>query len=244
MLFFGTIQQLSPKTILFSDIGPGSRWVGNEQGRASQTAWSRLDTEGFTPGAGAPPIDTLQRGNVHGAAWVPVETVVSIRPGWFWRESETTQLKTAEELLDIWLTSVGRNSVLLLNVPADTSGRIPAADSLRLMEFRTLRERVFGNNLAQGSRQRLRGNTLDIRLPEQRTFNLIELREDISLGQRISSFLVETEKDGHWTVLTEGTTIGYKRILPIPEYVSRHLRVRITGTYAKPILLNAALYRQ
>lgn len=242
--FFGTIQRQSPQTVLFSDIGPGCRWVGNERGCASQTVWSRLDTEGFTPGAGAPPIDTLQQGHVHGAAWVPVETDVSIRPGWFWRESETAQLKTAEELLDIWLTSVGRNSVLLLNVPADTRGRIPSADSLRLIEFRALRERVFGNNLAQGSRQCLRGNTLDIRLPEQRTFNLIELREDISLGQRISSFLVETEKDGYWTVLTEGTTIGYKRILPIPECVSRHLRVRITGTYAKPILLNAALYRQ
>ena len=242
--FFGTMRQLSPQTILFSDIGPDCRWVGNEQGRASETAWSRLNTEGFTPGAGAPPIDTLQRGNVHGAAWVPAETDVSIRPGWFWRESETAQLKSTEALFDIWLTSVGRNSVLLLNVPADTRGRIPSADSLRLMEFRALRERVFGNNLAQDARQRLRGNTLDIKLPEERTFNLIELREDISLGQRIYSFLVEMEEDGHWTVLAEGTTIGYKRILPVPACSSRHLRVRITGAYAKPLLLNAALYRQ
>lgn len=242
--FFGTMRHLSPQTILFSDIGPDCRWVGNEQGRASETAWSRLDTEGFTPGAGAPPIDTLQRGNVHGTAWVPAETDVSIRPGWFWRESETAQLKSTEALFDIWLTSVGRNSVLLLNVPADTRGRIPSADSLRLMEFRALRERVFGNNLAKGARQRLRGNTLDIQLPEDRTFNLIELREDISLGQRIYSFQVETEEDGNWTVLAEGTTIGHKRILPVPECCSRRLRVRITGAYAKPVLLNAALYRQ
>lgn len=241
-LFFGTLRQLTPQTILFSDIGPDCRWVGNEQGRASETAWSRLDTAGFTPGAGAPPIDTLQLGNVHGTAWVPAETDVSIRPGWFWRESETEQVKTAEMLLDIWLTSVGRNSVLLLNVPADTRGRIPAADSLRLMEFRALRERVFGNNLAQDSRQRLRGNTLDITLPEARTFNLIELREDISLGQRISSFHIEAEQEGIWTVLVEGTTIGYKRILPVPECSNRHLRVRITGSYAPPVLQAAALY--
>lgn len=242
--FFGTMRHLSPQTILFSDIGPDCRWVGNEQGRASETAWSRLDTEGFTPGASAPPIDTLQRGNVHGTAWVPAETDVSIRPGWFWRESETAQLKSTEALFDIWLTSVGRNSVLLLNVPADTRGRIPSADSLRLMEFRALRERVFGNDLAKGARQRLRGNTLDIQLPEDRTFNLIELREDISLGQRIYSFQVETEEDGNWTVLAEGTTIGHKRMLPVPECSSSHLRVSITGAYAKPILLNAALYRQ
>ncbi len=242
--FFGTMRHLSPQTILFSDIGPDCRWVGNEQGRASETAWSRLDTEGFTPGAGAPPIDTLQRGNVHGTAWVPAETDVSIRPGWFWRESETAQLKSTEALFDIWLTSVGRNSVLLLNVPADTRGRIPSADSLRLMEFRALRERVFGNDLAKGARQRLRGNTLDIQLPEDRTFNLIELREDISLGQRIYSFQVETEEDGNWTVLAEGTTIGHKRMLPVPECSSSHLRVSITGAYAKPVLLNAALYRR
>ena len=218
--------------------------MGNEKGRACETAWSRLDTAGFTPGAGAPPTDTLQRGNVHGTAWVPAETDVSIRPGWFWRESETAQIKTAEELLDIWFTSVGRNSVLLLNVPADTRGRIPAADSARLMEFRALRERVFGNNLALGARQRLRGALLDIRLPEARTFNLIELRENIALGQRVSSFLVETEENGRWTVLAEGTTIGYKRILPVPACTSSHLRVRITGSYAPPVLLDAALYRQ
>ena len=173
---------------------------------------------------------------------MPAETDVSIRPGWFWRESETAQLKSTEALFDIWLTSVGRNSVLLLNVPADTRGRIPSADSLRLMEFRALRERVFGNDLAKGARQRLRGNTLDIQLPEDRTFNLIELREDISLGQRIYSFQVETEEDGNWTVLAEGTTIGHKRILPVPGCTSSHLRIRVTGTYAPPMLLNAALY--
>jgi alpha-L-fucosidase len=88
----------------------------------------------------------------------------------------------------------------------------------------------------------LRGNTLELNLPQAVTFNLIELQEDISLGQRVFSFQVETEKNGNWTVLTEGTTIGYKRILPVPGCTSSHLRIRVTGTYAPPMLLNAALY--
>jgi alpha-L-fucosidase len=60
--FKKTVRQLSPNTVIFSDVGPDIRWWGNEKGIAGETNWNLLDTVGFTPGAGAPPVDTLNRG--------------------------------------------------------------------------------------------------------------------------------------------------------------------------------------
>jgi alpha-L-fucosidase len=44
---------------------------------------------------------------------------------------------------------VGRNSLLLLNVPPDNRGLIPAEDSLRLMEFRAALDSIFAHDLAK-----------------------------------------------------------------------------------------------
>lgn len=249
-LFHSVVRQYSPDAIMFSDVGPGCRWVGNERGIACETNWSTLDTDGFTPGAGAPPRDTLQQGNVHGAHWIPAETDVSIRPGWFWRESENDRVKSVEDLMNIWISSVGRNSLLLLNVPPDTRGRIHEIDSLRLMEFRAAREAAFGTDLAEGAKIRKRrgGRVWEIELPEYRTINMIQLQEDISLGQRISSFEVQIQDfdvalaTGGWWTIAEGTTIGYKRIIPIEPRKARKLRVVVTGSHARPVLSGISLF--
>ena len=242
--FHEAVWALSPNAILFSDVGPGCRWMGNERGVAGETNWSRLDVAGFTPGAGAPPRDTLARGNVFGKQWIPGEIDVSIRPGWFWRESENAQVKSVEQLADIWLTSVGRNALLLLNVPPDTRGRIHEIDSTRLMEFRAWREKVLGVNLAAdaGIRKRARGSIWEMTLPQARTVNYVQLQEEIALGQRISGFRVEAEDAGGWRTIAEGTTIGYKRILPVATVTARKVRVTITASLARPVLKDIALY--
>lgn len=144
--FNGEVFKLQPNAVIFSDVGPGCRWMGNEQGINGRTCWSRLDIAGYEPGALAPTQDTLNVGNYNGANWIPAETDVSIRPGWFYRDSEHP--KSLQELLKIYYTSVGRNSLLLLNVPPDQRGQIAAEDSLRLVEFRQALDQIFSENLA------------------------------------------------------------------------------------------------
>ena len=95
--FNGQTKKLQPNAVIFSDVGPGCRWVGNEEGTCGRTCWSRLDVQGREPGKNAPSQDTLNAGNYNGACWIPAETDVSIRPGWFWRESEHP--KSVHELL-------------------------------------------------------------------------------------------------------------------------------------------------
>ena len=270
-LFHRSVLDLQPQAILFSDTGPGARWVGNERGIASETNWSTLHTEGFSPGAGAPPRESLSGGDEDGGHWIPAEADVSIRPGWFWREAENDRVKRVDELMDIYLGSVGRNAVLLLNVPPDTSGRIHPVDSARLMAFRRRLDAVFGNDLSQGARVRtsssyglrfrgrnlLRGGydtfwaaaakdtcaSFILDLPQERCFNRLQLQEYIPLGQRIRSFVVEIPaEDGRWQLLAEGSTVGYKRILTFPEVRSRRIRVRITSAKASPVLCGAALF--
>lgn len=147
--FNGQVYKLQPNAAIFSDVGPGCRWMGNEQGVNGRTCWSRLDIDGYEPGALAPTQDTLNVGNYNGANWIPAETDVSIRPGWFYRDSEHP--KTLQELLKIYYTSVGRNSLLLLNVPPDQRGRIATEDSARLVEFRQALDQIFADDLAKHS---------------------------------------------------------------------------------------------
>lgn len=145
--FNGQVYKLQPNAVIFSDVGPGCHWMGNENGVNGRTSWSRLDVDGFGPGAQSPALDTLNTGNYNGKYWIPAETDVSIRPGWFYRDSEHP--KSVNELLNIYYTSVGRNSLLLLNVPPDQRGHIAEEDSMRLMEFRAALDSIFAHDLAQ-----------------------------------------------------------------------------------------------
>ena len=270
-LFNGTVRKLQPDAVIFSDVGPGCRWVGNERGCAGRTSWSKLDVEGYAAGAAAPARDTLNIGNVNGACWIPSESDVSIRPGWFWRESENDQVKTVGELLKIYYETVGRNSLLLLNVPPDTTGRLNSVDSLRLMEFRAALDKIFESDLAEGSKAEAnvtRGRnfkaqnilndeydsywaapdgiteaSLTIDLGGEKTFNRVVLQEYVPLGQRIKSFNVEAQTaDGGWTRIASETTIGYKRIVLTENTTASKVRVNITGAYACPVLNGFALY--
>ena len=54
--FEQTMKSIAPNTVVFSDIGPGARWVGNEKGFAGDPNWNLLDTIGLSRGSDAPGI--------------------------------------------------------------------------------------------------------------------------------------------------------------------------------------------
>ncbi len=146
------VKEKSPSTLIFSDVGPHIRWVGNERGIAAETNYNMLDTAGYTAGAGAPGSDTLQQGNRYGQSWIPAECDVSIRPGWFYHEEEDGKVKTPDDLFSLYLKSVGRGSNLLLNVPPDRRGLIHPVDSASLMGFRMLLNQQFSTNMLAGQK--------------------------------------------------------------------------------------------
>ena len=271
-LFNGEVYRHHPNAMIFTDVGPGCRWIGNESGIAGETCWSTLNVKGFGPGRQAPPKTSLNEGDMNGEAWVTGEADVSIRPGWFWRESENDDVKSIDHLLYIWYNSVGHNSLLLLNVPPDTRGLINESDQARLKEFRQALDEIFSTDYADGaaieaSHVRGRGyeaaNLLDddydsywtaaddvrqatitLSFNEPRTFNRVQLQEYIPLGQRVCAFNVEAlGEDGLWTQIGESTTIGYKKIVLTDMVTTTGLRINITDALAVPVLNGLSLYK-
>ncbi|MES2005923.1 MAG: alpha-L-fucosidase [Bacteroidota bacterium] len=265
--FEDSVFKWQPQLIVFSDIGPSIRWCGNEKGTINNTNWNLLDTAGFKRGHGAPPTDTLNRGNVNGKNWIPAEADVSIRPGWFYHAKEDSKVRTPENLFNLYLHSVGNGGSLLLNVPPDRTGRINAADSASLMGFKVLRDAAFTNNLLRNvklstntSAKNNLANLVDqnkqtywaspqqtntqitIRLPKQTSLNTLVLEEMISLGQRISDFTIETYNGKDFQTVFTGTTIGRKKIARFPKQETDQIRITIQNAKAAPVLRDVAAY--
>lgn len=144
------VRELQPDACLFSDAGPDVRWVGNERGVAGETCWATLNREDFVPGRADQ--SRLNRGDRPGSSWVPAECDVSIRPGWFYHSQENAKVRTAQNLVDLYYSSVGRGASLLVNLPPDRRGRIHENDVQSLRGFRRILDLTFANDLAQGAR--------------------------------------------------------------------------------------------
>jgi alpha-L-fucosidase len=148
------VRSLQPDAVIFSDVGPDIRWVGNEKGYANETCWETFDPVGSDGGPASPGnVQTKQSGTGtrHGSHWLPPECDVSIRPGWFWHEKENDRVKTADQLMDLYCMSVGRGASLLLNVPPDRRGLLSDPDVAALRGFGDRLRSTFGTNLAAGA---------------------------------------------------------------------------------------------
>ncbi|HMD99657.1 MAG TPA: alpha-L-fucosidase [Terriglobia bacterium] len=271
-------RQLQPGAVIFSDVGPDVRWVGNENGVAGETCWETYDPVGEHGGPAAPGnIDARMSmvGTRDGKQWLPPECDVSIRPGWFWHENENGKVKTARDLLRLYYGSVGRGGSFLLNVPPDRRGLLNDTDIASLRQFGELRRTTFARNLAAGARvvaSNVRGRsrrysaenlldgdgstywatddsvttpelTLEFRQPV--SFNVIRLRENIRLGQRVESFEVEARRAGTWHRVAEATSIGNCRLIRTNDFVTADkVRLRITKSPECPTLSDFGLFAE
>jgi alpha-L-fucosidase len=240
------VRDIEPSILFFSDAGPGVRWVGNERGIAGETNWNTITPD--TLYAGKAGIEKLlNQGSENGTHWIPAEVDVSIRKGWFYHPEEDTLVKTPEQLFEIYLTSVGRGSTLLLNVPPDKRGLVHEKDVASLQGFTELLKSEFKTNLAltkkvtatsfRGEDKRYAPNqvtdgnkdtywttnddvmtgSLEIELEKGQAIKYIVLQEDVRLGQRVKAFSVDILKGDQWKPALTATTIGYKRILRLEQ---------------------------
>lgn len=252
--FIKTVRTLSPNTVVFSDIGPDIRWVGNENGIAGKTNWNLLDTAGFKAGMGAPSTDTLNAGNKYGKNWIPAECDVSIRKGWFYHSTEDATIKTPEQLFELYLKSVGRGANLLLNVPPDRNGVINKKDSIALVGFKKLRDKNFGNDLAKnaiiGNKSRT-NKTADHKTAlskvliwkEPVAVNCLVLKENIAEGQRIENVDIILSHHGVEVKKLNVTTVGHKRIISFPTEKITEISIVVNAAKARPRLNAVEVYQ-
>jgi alpha-L-fucosidase len=263
------VRKLQPAAVMFSDAGPDIRWVGNESGMGSQTNWSLLKKDEMYPGGDFAKI--LGEGHENGNYWVPAEVDVSIRPGWFYHQDQDSLVRSPENLMELYYSSVGRNSNLLLNVPPDRRGILNENDVKSLLAFRELLKKEFEKDLAKGikvSATSIRGKgyeasnvndgnpltywatndnqtygDLIIDFGDTTEVNRILIQEYIKLGQRVQEFQVSAYIDNNWKQLIEGTTIGYKVIRKFPVVKTSRIKVTISKSKACPLISNIELYR-
>ncbi len=245
------VRRLQPQAVIFSDAGPDVRWIGNERGVAGDPNWSTVDPAVVpVPGVGGPAVSAmLQHGDPNGSVWRPGETDVSIRPGWFHHPAEDGRVKSVDDLVSLYFTSVGRNSKLLLNVPPTRDGVLHETDVSTLSGMRDRLSRLFEHDVVAG--RSIRWRTTDERttmaeidLGRAGPIAIVDLREDIARGQFVSRHVVEgRDESTDWRTLSRGTTIGYRKLDRFEPVNVRHLRVRIEDALGTPARIGVSAYR-
>ena len=265
------LDSIQPQAIIFSDGGPGCRWVGNEKGFAGATNWSFLRKGEVHPGYDK--SYELQYGHPDGNQWVPAECDVSIRPGWFYHPEEDDRVKSPDQLVDLYYRSVGHNATLLLNFPVDRRGLIHPVDSANAVRFHEMSQQQLKTNLVAGMTPKVsneRGGdfvasaltddsfdtywatedgitTADIEFSfdTPTRMNRMMLQEYIPLGQRVKAFVVEYLDKDTWLpakLNEETTTIGYKRLLRFETVETKGIRIRITDARGPLCLSSVGVY--
>lgn len=283
--WYSLIRKLQPQAVIAVQ-GPDVRWVGTETGVGRETEWSVLpiaeQSQEKIAASSQKDINVIpgvlgsykdqDRGsrskikNAAGLVWYPAETDVSIRPGWFYHPEQDSKVKTADQLMNIYFTSVGRNGVLLLNIPPDTNGLIAESDIKNLTAFSEKMKATFSNNLAKNAVMKTTSGknletlfdgklntyfttlrkdtttTIEFKLEKDIKFNVLALQENIAVGQRIEKFSAEYFDGINWKPFASGTTIGYKRLLKFDEVNASKVRLKILASRLNPTLAEFGLY--
>ena len=255
------IRELQPKCLIWNDGSDRGdlRWVGTEAGNVGETNWSTMPSKGDTP------WHMLHYGVEDGDVWCPGETNTSIRPGWFYHETENEHVKSLSKLMDIYYKSVGRNSTLLLNFPIAPNGRIHPNDSLRGIAFKKMIDEVFAENLIEHGTlniehaaahdkavtNNVQSSMFNVQWEKPTPVNRFLAEEDIAQGQRVKKFTLEAEVDGKWLPLRDAlvedgkdglTTIGHRRIICFPTVTATKLRFTVTDSKAEPVIKKLGAY--
>lgn len=285
MSWYSLIRKLQPQAVI-AIMGPDVRWVGTESGMGRATEWSVIPTSSLDLSAIAShsqnnvifkPNGNMmeevlgsreQLLNANGLVWYPAETDVSIRPGWFYHPEEDQKVKSSQELMNIYFTSVGMNSVLLLNIPPNKEGLIFQEDVKSLKEFANLRNSIFSNRFPPNGMVVFCENGINIKaltdhqydtyfttkkgdsttiitfsFKAPQSVNVLMIQENIAMGQRIEAFEIEySDPQKGWIKIAEGTTVGYKRLLQFPEVNSSGFRIKILSSRLEPTISEVGFY--
>ena len=252
-----TIHTLQPHAVT-AIMGDDVRWVGNEGGRGRRTEWSATpytpkSLNGGVAANAALGLEEMSRdlgsreliARANGVYWYPSEVDVSIRPGWFYHKWQDDEVRSLANLVDIYYTSVGRNSVLLLNVPPDRRGLIHEIDAERIEALGNYISETFAKSMIA---ERVRpwhaeaGESREYKINKGAIVNTLLIAEDIERGQRVERFTVEAYTNGQWHHIADGTTIGYKRLLHFSDCRAERIRITIDECRATANIADVALY--
>ena len=265
--WFEAIRKAQGDIAIFSAEPTNVRWIGNEKGIAGDPVWQKVNPDKIRNN---PSNSYLNHGDPEGKQYSVGEADVSIRSGWFYHDNQ--EPKSLRELMNIYFKSVGRGTPLLLNIPPNQDGKFADADVARLKEFRQTLDQLYSVDYATGAlveAESTRCNPLYkashltdgdektswapaddakngsfvLDLGKEQHFDVVELKETIEKGQRISAFTIDVAVNGQWVPYGAGSTVGYRRLIKGQPVDSRYIRVSITDAQATPILNGVSVYK-
>ena len=287
--YYKVIRELQPNAVI-SVCGPDVRWCGNEAGKCRESEWSTVpvnlkdaekiqeESQKVDDGMFSKLVDSRDSDlgsrevikSVENLIWYPAEVNTSIRPGWFYHESEDDKVRSLDELLEVYYGSVGGNSTFLLNFPPDKRGLIHENDAARMKEFGNVIRERFKKNLAinveanasettdesHNVRNMFDGNKntywcpgegtekceIKIDLKDDKEFDTVVLQEHIKNGQRVEKFTFEYWDGYKWKDYYSGTVIGYKRICCFDKLIARYIKFTIISSRWCPEISNMEIY--
>lgn len=280
--YYSVIRAKQPDAVI-AVMGPDVRWVGTETGYGRDTEWSVVPLNNLNqneisagsqqqmnikPAGDMQQTDLGSRDKIEkatGLVWYPAETDVSIRPGWFYHSAEDDKVKSPAKLMDIYFNSVGKNGVLLLNIPPTPEGKIHQIDATNFKKWNEWKKEIFANNLLTTGRlvndnkeiikKKNAGKSYWTTKSEQRDqlvfkydlktdreFNVLQVGELIALGQRVEEFDLQAWNGKEWKEVAKGSTIGYKRILTFPTVKANKIRFQIKKSRLNPQIATLGLY--
>lgn len=243
------IHTLAPGAVVFGK--EDLRWCGNEAGLTRESEWNvipyaqnpsemNMFDDLTEPDLGSRELLTSQQ-KPFWLHYQPAETDVSIRDGWFWRNDDEQSVRSSEDVFDIWERATGGNSILLLNVPPGTDGRISSRDSIVLAEVGELIRDTYAPDLLAAAHRKVAPEGIEFELPLAVHFDRLLLEEDLSQGERVEEFALDVWEDG-WREVARGTNIGHRRILRFPMQSALKVRIRILKCRARPHLKQVSAY--
>lgn len=283
---YETVRRLQPNACI-SNCGPDVRWVGNEGGYARESEWNvvpkfSFNTQNIENASQQGENDKMQSTDTCAKdigsrkalepfdkfIWYPAEVDVSIRPGWFWHASENNRLRSLNNLLNIYYTSVCGNSLLLLNVPPTTEGKIHENDVKRLKELGDGVKAAFAKpvsalsvktaSAAEGfaaenvltddetcftPEKEAENYELCIKFNEAKNIDKVLLREQCDFSQRVEAFEIYASLNGNEKQVCAGTIIGFGKLAIFKKPVlADGVRIVVTECRSKPCISFACAY--
>lgn len=273
------IRKNQPDAVIFGSLGATEyvdiRWVGNECGYAGTTNYATIDPEYLVHEA---PLE-LNRGSIitpeelalgnSPKRYLPAEVDVSIRPGWFYHESQDSEVKSVNRLARIWFSSVGANAFELLNLPPDKRGLVHERDAENARLANDIISSTFAVNLAYGAtvtadNTYAKGCEADnmlqpysgcfyaaekehtdiiFDLSHRITFDCYSLKEVTALGERITQHtLYALNENGKWVTIASNTSVGNLRCEYFPPVTTSKVKLTVDG-YAPPVIESFGLHK-
>ena len=236
--YYKLIRTMQPNANI-AICGEDIRWVGNEAGKARKNEYSVVpaslkqceaieknsqNAEGDA--ARLQKVDTMDEDlgsrnilkNNANLSWYTAEVDVSIRKGWFYHKKDDRTVKSARRLFKIYLTSVGNNCTLLLNIPPTDKGVICAKDVRNLKALGKKINDITAYPVLEQNIGELKADQgyLEFNFDSEKKLKYFVISEDLAYSQRIEKFDLYIKKpNGSYKRAYQGTIVGAKKIVKL-----------------------------